>query len=303
MLLFILDIQQTTIYGKLPILDLKVWIEKKDDEVDGNIVKYNCVLHEFYLKEVSSKSIIHARSALSWPTKRTILTQEVLRVLKNCSPGLPWEQTVRHLNMMSMRMQFSGYNKKFRYEVFDSALKAYKNMKSKDQAGEVPLYRPREWRRKERENEKRSKRNNWYKKGGYSSVVFIPATPDSELKRKLEDDVRSSGIKVKIVEKAGISCSECSQTYIGETSRNTYMRGREHLRELDNRSKGSVLWSHAKEEHEGKIPDYTCDVTNVFQGDALLRQVSEAVLINKVKPEMNTKKEWNFANIPRARIN
>ncbi|KXJ27481.1 60S ribosomal protein L24 [Exaiptasia diaphana] len=100
-----------------------------------------------------------------------------------------------------------------------------------------------------------------------------------------------------------ISCSECSQTYIGETSRNTYMRGREHLRELDNRSKGSVLWSHAREEHEGKIPDYTCDVTNVFQGDALLRQVSEAVLINKVKPEMNTKKEWNFANIPRARIN
>ena len=100
-----------------------------------------------------------------------------------------------------------------------------------------------------------------------------------------------------------ISCSECSQTYIGETSRNTYMRGREHLRELDNRSKGSVLWSHAKEEHEGKIPDYTCDVTNVFQGDALLRQVSEAVLINKVKPKMNTKKEWNFANIPRARIN
>ncbi|KXJ13364.1 hypothetical protein AC249_AIPGENE20467 [Exaiptasia diaphana] len=84
-------------------------------------------------------------------------------------------------------------------------LKAYKNMKSKDQAGKVPLYRPREWRRKEGENEKRNKRNNWHKKGGYSSVVST--------------------------------------------------------------------------------------------------KTSEAVLINKVKAEMNTKKEWNFANIPRARIN
>lgn len=36
--------------------------------------KVNMVLHEFYSKDVASKSVINARSALSWSCKRTILT-------------------------------------------------------------------------------------------------------------------------------------------------------------------------------------------------------------------------------------
>ena len=64
---------------------------------------YNSVLREVYSKEVSSKSIIDAQSALSKSAKRTILTQEVLRVFKNCNyhdgieDGVIWvQQEVRH---------------------------------------------------------------------------------------------------------------------------------------------------------------------------------------------------------------
>ena len=52
----------------------------------------------------------------------SVLTQEVLRVLRNCSKLLPWERRVENVNEMVLRMQCSGYSEKFRYEVVNSAL-------------------------------------------------------------------------------------------------------------------------------------------------------------------------------------
>ena len=52
---------------------------------------------------------------------------------------------------MALTMQYSGYSKKFRYEVVDSVLKAYKARKKADQKGERPLDRPKECRKEERE--------------------------------------------------------------------------------------------------------------------------------------------------------
>ena len=49
------------------------------------------ILHEFYYKEITLKSMVIARSALPWVCKRTILTQEVLRIFLNSSKKLPWE--------------------------------------------------------------------------------------------------------------------------------------------------------------------------------------------------------------------
>ena len=72
---------------KLPILDSKVWIEEREG-IEGQL-KEKVVIHEFSSKEVASKSVVNARSALSWSSKRTILTQEVLRILLNCSTELP----------------------------------------------------------------------------------------------------------------------------------------------------------------------------------------------------------------------
>ena len=95
--------------GKLPILDLKVWVE--------NINGRNRILHEFYSKDIASKAVIHARSALSWKQKRTVLTQEILRVMLNCSEEISWEVIVQHINVMVLRMQFSKYTQKFLYKI------------------------------------------------------------------------------------------------------------------------------------------------------------------------------------------
>ena len=48
-----------------------------------------------------------------------------------------------------------------------SALNAFEKMKERDEKGEQPLYRAKEWRKSERRKEKELKKKEWYKKGGY----------------------------------------------------------------------------------------------------------------------------------------
>ena len=138
--------------GKMPLLDLKVWVQEDNDGSSR-------IIHEFYTKDVSSKSVINANSAFSWRQKRTVLTQELLRVLLNCSPDIPWDRVITHANTMVLRMQYSGYSKKFRHEVVNAALKAYDEIQRKAENGERPLYRPYDWNREEREKAKKKSRS------------------------------------------------------------------------------------------------------------------------------------------------
>ena len=43
------------------------------------------------------------------------------------------------------------------------------------------MYRPKGWKRKEQEQEKIKKKVTWYEKDGSKSVIFVPATPGSQL--------------------------------------------------------------------------------------------------------------------------
>ena len=92
-------------------------------------------MYEFYNKEMASKAAINTRSALSWSTKKTVLTQEVIRVLLNCSKLLPWEKVVENVNKTILRMQYSGYSEKLRYDVVNSALKAVTSTQRVEERG------------------------------------------------------------------------------------------------------------------------------------------------------------------------
>ena len=91
-----------------------------------------------------------------------------------------------------------------------------------------------------------------------------------------------------------IACKECDQEYIGETARNAYSRGKEHLKDLEDKNDGSVLWKHAKQEHQGRMPEFSSSIVERFENDALLRQISESVKINRKNTGMNSKTEWNL---------
>ena len=115
---------------------------------------------------------------------------------------------MENVNEMVLRMQYSGYSEKFRYEVVNLALKAYRMREKADRGGERPLHRPKEWRREEREQERVMKRNNWYKKGGNEAVIFVQATPKSQLQRRYQEEIKPQSFKIKVVEKAGVAITK-----------------------------------------------------------------------------------------------
>ena len=113
---------------KMPSLDLKIWVEETDTG--------SRIMHEYYSKPMATTALLNQRSALPWNTKRTVLTQEALRILLNCSRELPWEIKAKHLSRFTARMQYSGYEKKFRAEVIKSALNAYQKLRRAEVEGE-----------------------------------------------------------------------------------------------------------------------------------------------------------------------
>ena len=99
-------------------------------------------------------------------------------------------------------MQAAGYDKSFGFQVLKSVIHAYESKREEERSGRAPMYRAREWRRNERRREREKKKKEWYKKGGKESVMFVPATPDSELKKRMQEEIDQKGFKIRIVEKS-----------------------------------------------------------------------------------------------------
>lgn len=74
------------------------------------------------------------------------------------------------------------------------------------------------------------------------------------------------------------------------------------MKSLIKKEERSVLWKHCKEKHNSRRQKFEMNVTGSYSNDAMLRQISEGVRIDKV-PEpslMNSKSEWNCFRVPRT---
>ena len=93
-------------------------------------------------------------------------------------------------------------------------------------------------------------------------------------------------------------------TYIGETSRSIAERFSEHKRALLHESteqkKKSVFYEHITKEHNQVPQPLKLEIVGSYPGDAMLRQMAEAVMIADEKPVINSKDEW-IQNQPRKR--
>ena len=181
--------------GKVPMLNVKMWM--------GEVDQRRRIMYEHYEKEMSTKAVIHAKSALSMQTKRTVLTQEVMRILLHCSKYLEWGNVCMHINAFMKKMQYSGYSQSFRFNVVNSALNGMEVIREKEALGIRPIHRPKEWRRVEREKEKLEKKRSWYRNGGFDSVLFVPSTPKGRLRKAYQTEILQSGLRIKVVEKSG----------------------------------------------------------------------------------------------------
>ena len=93
-----------------------------------------------------------------------------------------------------------------------------------------------------------------------------------------------------------------SGKYVGESARNLFARGMEHLNKYRNGNTKSFMKSHQDECHPGQEADFKAKVTGSSK-DCLTRQVREAVQIRRSSvPVRNSKTErhqpvlWKIRN-------
>ena len=111
-------------------------------------------------------------------------------------------------------------------------------------------------------------------------------------------DCRGCGINYQF------ECQLCpdgqKSLYLGESSRNLYTRGAEHMDKFRNGHQDSFMRKHQSRMHQGVAPDYTAKVTGRTR-DCLTRQVREAVQIRRCQvPILNSKTEWHQPSLYRV---
>ena len=186
---------------KLPILDMKCWLDS-----DGN------AQYQHYEKPVSSKLVISARSAHANGCKRSVHVYELDRRMSNTSEGADWEEKVAPvLTDYMSRMKKAGFDENYRKNVLKNAFAVHDSKVRKASTGEVPLNRPAGYKKNERKKEKREKKKNWSTKGNYLATIVVPATPNSELARRMRKKCEKKNVRIKIQEKGGIALGNLLQ--------------------------------------------------------------------------------------------
>ena len=108
------------------------------------------------------------------------------------------------------RMARAGYGEVYRHGVLKKAISIYEGKLRADREGTVPLNRHTDYQKSERRVDRKKKKHSWVSKGGYTSSIIIPATPNSELAndmRKVCERIAKMNPKCnfKIVEKGGLT--------------------------------------------------------------------------------------------------
>ena len=112
----VFDVPSLHSNGKLPILDLAIWVE-------GNRIR-----HSFYKKEIASRYLLHARSALNNRTKRDTLFQEGLRRLRNTDIYTDPDDIKELLGQFLNDMRVSGYGISMRVDIVKGVLERSKQL-------------------------------------------------------------------------------------------------------------------------------------------------------------------------------
>ena len=106
-----------------------------------------------------------------------------------------------------MKLKTSGYNHSERFEILKAGFATYAKLKSLEKQNVRPFYRP-PWFEKVSGSQKISK-CDWFRKGNkqFSTVIFVNATPNGELVRRLRQVEAKHQIasdqRVRFIERPG----------------------------------------------------------------------------------------------------
>ena len=187
--------------GRMPVLDTEHWLQEV--MINGKLKKQ--VLHSHYSKPMSSAFVTHKNSAMSTRTKESVLVADLTRVMRNISLWCTAEERREKVQHYMARLQYSGYNMEDRVKIYRKAKSRFDDMVKRDETGEEPLYRSKNWNKAERNEEKRRKKGSWFRGNGSEAVFFVDATPGSQLAEQCRREFDRTGLKVKVVERSGRS--------------------------------------------------------------------------------------------------
>ena len=302
--------------NRLPILDLKVWI----GEAEPNVYK---VMTSHYMKDVSTRAVINEKSSHPKSMKKNVLINEALRILRNCSEFLEWEETAGHLSYFMKRLQFSGYDQDFRHQVMKTALKRYQDNKGRCNNNAEEVKRKKRWQR------------------GSEATMFVQATPNEELKEEIQQCAKKNKIHIRVREKVDcnvrrelqrsnpfrektcgkescivcqqengvdcktrgcvyeMECKDCGRKYRGQTGNSLRERMDQHFDDWKRKESSSPLHRHSQIFHGGKSFPVSIKLLKRCFGDPTGRKITEAVLIDKLSNDqpMNGKNEWTYVKL------
>ena len=130
------------------------------------------------------------------------------------------------------------------------------------------------------------KKREWYSKGGFDSVLFVPSTPAGKLKGMYQQEIIRSGLRIKVVEKTG-------STLKGELQSSNPFRpaqcGREQCFVCSSGGKGNC-------DSEGITYEIKCQGEctrkNVYKGESADSAYTRG---DKHRSDLNA---WNVTNSP-----
>ena len=274
--------------GKLPILDIQVWVE------DGK------VRHTFYRKECASVQTILQASALSAGVKRATLFSEGMRRMSALDKWTTAEQRREVLEEFMDCIRVSGYNKEVRATILGGLLERSRQMEERQG------YRNRSGReiKEAKGQQKLGLPNTWFLRGDVTSTLKVQATPGGQLAGRIREVLKGArapdGGTIKVVEGTGqslqaglccpdpawskecpyqqqclvaeeascwvrranykLECGECGAAYYGQTGHTLHKRCMEHMDALRTGNTGYSIAKHFQSQH----PDWKWGTSQPF---------------------------------------
>ena len=189
------DVPSLHTKGKLPILDLEVWLE-------GNRIR-----HGFYRKDIATKYVIHARTALGNSTKRNSLFQEGLRRVRNSDPWTGGVELNRLMGEYMNDMRMSGHSHSVRQDILKGVLERREQIEAEIARGDRIRYRNRETIGQQKQAKLGKYAGTWYIRGEYTSVFKVQASMGGKLAKEMQTLLKGhrggDGGYTKVIEMGG----------------------------------------------------------------------------------------------------
>ena len=91
--------------------------------------------------------------------------------------------------------------------------------------------------------------------------------------------------------------------YLSASAKSTVVLPIKQIRKIMFSFTSVFVFKHILDRHDSIPQDINVDILAMCSGDAMLRQVTEAVFINEWNPTLNTKEEWGNSNKLREQRN